>query len=176
MRHKNLGTIAAVDSYRQPACPPHFTGYFVEVEIDTWTGKVRLVKVIAGADVGTVINPKMAMGQIHGGFAQGWGMTVNEDTEYNPVNGVLLNHGFMSDYKIPTPLDLPDLENFYVFFADTYEPTGPFGAKGLGEGALNPVAGAIANAIQNALGVRFFKLPITKDMILAKLKEKEAQQ
>jgi xanthine dehydrogenase molybdenum-binding subunit len=176
MRHKNLGTIAAVDSYRQPACPPHFTGYFVEVEIDTWTGKVRLVKVIAGADVGTVINPKMAMGQIHGGFAQGWGMTVNEDTEYNPVNGVLLNHGFMSDYKIPTPLDLPGLEDFYVFFADTYEPTGPFGAKGLGEGALNPVAGAIANAIQNALGVRFFKLPITKDMILAKLKEKEAQQ
>ena len=176
MRHKNLGTIVAVDSYRQPACPPHFTGYFVEVEIDTWTGKVRLVKVIAGADVGTVINPKMAMGQIHGGFAQGWGMTVNEDTEYNPVNGVLLNHGFMSDYKIPTPLDLPDLEDFYVFFADTYEPTGPFGAKGLGEGALNPVAGAIANAIQNALGVRFFKLPITKDMILAKLKEKEAQQ
>jgi xanthine dehydrogenase molybdenum-binding subunit len=176
MRHKNLGTIAAVDSYRQPACPPHFTGYFVEVEIDTWTGKVRLVKVIAGADVGTVINPKMAMGQIHGGFAQGWGMTVNEDTEYNPVNGVLLNHGFMSDYKIPTPLDLPGLEDFYVFFADTYEPTGPFGAKGLGEGALNPVAGAIANAIQNSLGVRFFKLPITKDMILAKLKEKEGQQ
>ncbi len=174
MRHKNLGTIAAVDSYRQPACPPHFTGYFVEVEVDTWTGKIRLVRVIAGADIGTVINPKLAMGQVHGGFAQGWSMTVNEDTPYDEKTGDLRNHGFMADYKIPTPLDLPDLDDFYVFFADTYEPTGPYGAKGIGEGALNPVAGAIANAIQNALGVQFFELPITKDKVLAALKEKEA--
>jgi xanthine dehydrogenase molybdenum-binding subunit len=69
---------------------------------------------------------------------------------------------------------MPNLDDFYVFFADTYEPTGPFGAKGLGEGALNPVAGAIANAIQNALGVRFFDLPITKDRVLEALREKEA--
>ena len=172
MRHKNLGTIASVDSYRQPACPPHFTGFFVEVEIDTWTGKVKLVNVIAGADIGTVINPKLAMGQIHGGFAQGWSMTINEDTPYDPNTGDLWNQGFMADYKIPTPLDMPDLENFHVFFADTYEPTGPFGAKGIGEGALNPVAGAIANAIQNALGVQFFELPITKDKILEALREK----
>ena len=176
MRHKNLGTIAAIDSYRQPACPPHFTGYFVEVEVDTWTGKVRLVKVIAGADIGTVINPKLAMGQVHGGFSQGWSMTVNEDTPYDTKSGDLWNRGFMADYKIPTPLDMPDLDDFYVFFADTYEPTGPYGAKGIGEGALNPVAGSIANAIQNALGVQFFELPITKDKILKALKEKEAQQ
>ena len=176
MRHKNLGTIATVDSYRQPACPPHFTGYFVEVEVDTWTGKVRLVRVIAGADIGTVINPKLAMGQIHGGFAQGWSMTINEDTPYDNRSGDLLNHGFMADYKIPTTKDLPDLEDFHVFFADTYEPTGPFGAKGIGEGALNPVAGAIANAIQSAIGVRFYELPITKDKILAALRMKEAGQ
>ena len=176
MRHKNLGTIAAVDSYRQPSCPPHFTGYFVEVEIDTWTGKVRLVRVVAGADIGTVINPKLAMGQIHGGFSQGWSMTINEDTPYDTNTGDILNHGFMSDYKIPTPLDLPDLDDFIVFFADTYEPTGPFGAKGIGEGALNPVAGAISNAIQNALDVKFYELPITKDKILVALKEKEKQK
>lgn len=173
MRHKNWGTIASVESYRQPSCPPHFTGYFVEVEIDTWTGKVRLIKVIAGADIGTVINPKLAAGQVHGGFAQGWSMTVNEDLPYDTKSGDLWNHGFMSDYKIPTALDLPDLDDFIVFFADTYEPTGPFGAKGIGEGALNPVAGTIANAIQNALGVKFFELPITKDKILAALKEAE---
>ena len=173
MRHKNLGTIAAVDSYRQPSCPPHFTGYFVEVEIDTWTGKVRLVRVVAGADIGTVINPKLAMGQIHGGFSQGWSMTINEDTPYDTNTGDILNHGFMSDYKIPTPLDLPDLDDFIVFFADTYEPTGPFGAKGIGEGALNPVAGAISNAIQNALDVKFYELPISKDKILMALLEKE---
>jgi xanthine dehydrogenase molybdenum-binding subunit len=174
MRHKNLGTIAAVESYRQPSCPPHFTGYFVEVEVDTWTGKVSLKKVVAGADIGTVINPKLAMGQIHGGFAQGWSMTVNEDTPYSPESGYLLNQGYLSDYKIPTSKDLPHLDDFIVFFADTYEPTGPFGAKGIGEGALNPVAGAVANAIQNALGIRFFELPITKDRILEALKEEKS--
>ena len=68
--------------------------------------------------------------------------------------------------------DMPKLEDFTVFFADTYEPTGPFGAKGIGEGALNPVAGAVANAIQNALGVRFFQLPITPIRILEALREK----
>ena len=101
-------------------------------------------------------------------------MTVNEDTPYDPASGDLWNHGFISDYKVPTSMDLPSLEDFTVFFADTYEPTGPFGAKGIGEGALNPVAGAVANAIQNALGVRFYELPITKDKILKALKEAEA--
>jgi xanthine dehydrogenase molybdenum-binding subunit len=166
MRHKNWGTVAAVDSYRQPACPPHFTGYFVEVEVDTWTGKVRPINVVAGADIGTVINPQLAEGQIHGGFAQGWGMTLLEDVPHDPKTGDLLNRGFVNDYKIVTPRDMPDLDKFKVFFVETYEPTGPFGAKGLGEGALNPVAGAIANAIQNALGVRFYQLPITRDKIL----------
>ena len=174
-RHKNWGTPAVVDSYRQPACPPHFTGYFIEVEVDTWTGKIRLVKVVAGADVGTVINPKLAMGQVHGGFAQGWSMTTMEDMVYDHDTGDLVNKGMLTDYKIPYASDMPDLEDFTVFFADTYEPTGPYGAKGLGEGALNPVAGAVANAIQNALGIRFYKLPLTKERVLAAIMEKEGQ-
>jgi len=172
-RHKNWGTVAALESYRQPSCPPHFTGYFVEVEVDTWTGKVRLLRVVAGADIGTVINPQLAAGQVHGGFAQGWSMTVLEDTPYDPESGDLVNAGSVANYKVPTTCDLVDLEDMTVFFADTYEPTGPFGAKGIGEGALNPVAGTIANAIQNALGVRFYQLPITPIRILEALKEKE---
>jgi xanthine dehydrogenase molybdenum-binding subunit len=176
MRHKNWGTVASVDSYRQPACPPHFTGYFVEVEVDSWTGKVRPIKVIAGADVGTVINPTLAAGQIHGGFAQGWSMTLLEDMPQDPKTGDLVNRGFLTDYKIPTTRDMPQLEDFKVFFVDTYEKTGPFGAKGIGEGALNPVAGAVANAIQNALDVRFYDLPITRDMILLALHHKEGRQ
>jgi xanthine dehydrogenase molybdenum-binding subunit len=171
-RHKNWGMIASVDSYRQPSCPPHFTGYFVEVEVDTWTGKVRLERVIAGADIGTVINPDLAAGQIHGGLAMGWSMTTLEDTPYDPLDGDLKNRGFINNYKIPTTQDILDLDDLTVFFADTYEPTGPFGAKGIGEGALNPVAGSVANAIQNALGIRFYELPITPIKILKALEEK----
>jgi len=174
-RYKNWGTIAAVDSLRQGSCPPHFTGYFIEVEVDTETGRVRPLRVVAGADIGTVINPDLAAGQIHGGFAMGWGMAVLEDTPYDLKTGGLLNKGYITDYKTPTSLDLQPLDDFTVFFADTYEPTGPFGAKGIGEGAMNPVAGAIANAIYNAIGVRFYELPITPSKILKALEEKEGR-
>jgi xanthine dehydrogenase molybdenum-binding subunit len=147
-RHKNWGTASALESYRQPSCPPHFTGYFIHVEVDTWTGKVKPLRVVAGADIGTVINPLLE-------------------------NGDLKNGGSIANYKVPTTNDLLSLDDLTVFFADTYEPTGPFGAKGIGEGALNPVAGTVANAIQNALGVRFFELPITPIKILEALREKE---
>ena len=170
-RYKNWGTVAAVDSYRQPSCPPHFTGYFIEVEVDTWTGKIRPVRVVAGADIGTVINPDLAAGQIHGGFAMGWSMVTLEDAPYDPDSGDLKNRGSISNYKIPSPEDLPKLDDTSVFFVDTYEPTGPFGAKGIGEGALNPVAGAVANAISNALGIRFYELPITPIKVLEALRK-----
>jgi xanthine dehydrogenase molybdenum-binding subunit len=172
-RHKNWGTVSALESYRQPSCPPHFTGYFIEVEVDTWTGKVKPLRVVAGADIGTVINPLLAAGQVHGGLAQGWSMSVLEDTPYDPETGDLVNGGSIANYKVPTSNDLLSLDDLTVFFADTYEPTGPFGAKGIGEGALNPVAGTVANAIQNALGVRFFELPITPIKVLEALREKE---
>jgi len=84
-----------------------------------------------------------------------------------------VNGGSIANYKVPTANDLLSLDDLTVFFADTYEPTGPFGAKGIGEGALNPVAGTVANAIQNALGVRFFELPITPIKVLEALREKE---
>ncbi|MFQ6075522.1 MAG: xanthine dehydrogenase family protein molybdopterin-binding subunit, partial [Candidatus Bathyarchaeia archaeon] len=172
-RHKNWGTIAAVDSLRRGSCPPHFTGYFVEVEVDSETGRVKPLRVVAGADIGTVINPDLAAGQLHGGFVMGWSMATLEDTPYDPETGDLMNRGFITDYKIPTSKDIPPLDDFTVFFSDTYEPTGPFGAKGIGEGAMNPVAGAIANAVYNATGVRFYELPITPSNLLKALKEKE---
>jgi xanthine dehydrogenase molybdenum-binding subunit len=84
-----------------------------------------------------------------------------------------MNKGFMTDYKTPTSQDIPSLDDFTVFFSNTYEPTGPFGAKGIGEGAMNPVAGAIANAIYNAIGLRFYELPITPDKILKALKKEQ---
>jgi xanthine dehydrogenase molybdenum-binding subunit len=102
----------------------------------------------------------------------GW-MMVQEDLPYDTRTGDLLNKGFITDYKIASADDLPSPENIHIFFVDSYEPTGPFGAKGIGEGALNPVAGAIANAIYNAIGIRFYELPITPDKILAALRRKE---
>ena len=141
--------------------------------MDTWTGKVKPLRVVAGADIGTVINPLLAAGQVHGGLTQGWSMSILEDTPYDPVTGDLVNGGSIANYKVPTATDLLSLDDLTVFFADTYEPTGPFGAKGIGEGALNPVAGTVANAIQNALGVRFFELPITPIKVLEALREKE---
>jgi len=102
----------------------------------------------------------------------GW-MMVQEDLPYDLKNGDLLNKGFITDYKIASADDLPPPEDIHIFFCDTYEPTGPFGAKGIGEGALNPVAGAVANAIYNAIGIRFYQLPITPDKIVAALRRKE---
>ncbi|MGB9725378.1 MAG: xanthine dehydrogenase family protein molybdopterin-binding subunit [Fervidicoccaceae archaeon] len=163
---RNWGTIAATVSYRATSAPPTFTVFFVEVEVDTYTGNVKPKRVVAGADLGTVINPKLAEGQLHGGFVMGWSMAYLEDTIYDRRTGELLNKGMVVDYKIPTSQDSPKLEDFKVIFANTYEPTGPYGAKGLGEAALNPVAGAVANAIYNAVGVRFYTLPITPERIL----------
>ncbi len=174
-RHKNWGTFAATVSLRQVKCPPHFTGYFVEVEVDTETGVVKPLRIVAGADIGTVINPGLAEGQMHGGFAMGLSMALHEDTPYNPESGDLTNKGFITDYKVPTAADMVDVEDFKVFFVDTHEPTGPFGAKGIGEGATNPVAAAVVNAIYNAIGVRFYELPITPEKIVKALREKEGK-
>ena len=173
-RNKSWGSIAATESYRPIAGPPHFTTFFVEVEVDTETGKVKPIRIVAGADIGTVVNPELAEGQIYGGFAMGWGMALFEDTPYDLATGDLMNRGMMTDYKIATPLDILPVDDFKVFFADTYEPTGPWGAKGIGEGSYNPVAGAIANAIYNAIGIRFYELPITAERIIEALSKKES--
>jgi len=85
-----------------------------------------------------------------------------------------MNRGMMTDYKIATPLDILPVDDFRIFFADTYEPTGPWGAKGIGEGSYNPVAGAIANAIYNAIGIRFYELPVTPERIIEALSKKES--
>jgi len=169
---RNYGTLIAAVTYRAPSAPPSFTACFVKVLVDTWTGVVKPLKVVFGADIGTVINPGLAAGQLHGGFLMGWSMALLENTAYDPNTGELVNRGYAIDYKIPTAQDTVDPEEFIVFFADTYEPDGPFGAKGLGEAATNPVAAAIANAIYNAIGVRFYELPTTPEKVVQALRER----
>ncbi|MEM0000519.1 MAG: molybdopterin cofactor-binding domain-containing protein [Desulfurococcaceae archaeon] len=169
---RNWGTLVAAVTYRATSAPPSFTVYFVEVEVDTWTGKVRPIKVVAGADVGTPINPDMVEGQLHGGFAMAWGMAFSENTQYDPVTGEIMGRMLITDYKIPTAGDVVSPEDFIVLLASTYEPAGPFGAKGLGEAAMNPAVGAILNAVYNAIGIRFYELPVTPDKVIAALREK----
>jgi xanthine dehydrogenase molybdenum-binding subunit len=165
-------TIAMVDSYRPVACPPAYVTVFVEVEVDTWTGEVRTLRTALGVDCGTVVNPDGAVGQLEGGLSRGLGMALYEDIEWDDA-GQLRSKGYWIDAKTPGIMESPSLDDLSTHFAHTYEPTGPHGAKGIGEAALNPVPAAYANAIYNAIGIRFYQLPITPEKLLAALMEKE---
>ena len=168
-------TIASVVSYRPVNCPPAYVTVFVEVEVDTWTGQVRTTRAVLGSDCGTVINPDMAAGQLEGGLNKGAGFALYEHNEWD-ADGQLKGGGYWIDAKTPAIEESPLLDGIHVHFADTYEPTGPHGAKGIGEAATNPVAAAYANAIKNAIGVRFYELPITPEKILRALRTKEGDR
>ncbi|MEA3339109.1 MAG: molybdopterin cofactor-binding domain-containing protein, partial [Chloroflexota bacterium] len=165
-------TIAAVESYRPVHCPPAYVSVFVEVEVDTWTGRTRALKAVMGSDCGTVINPMMAAGQLEGGLSKGAGYALYEGNEWDG-DGQLVSKGYWVDAKVAGIGESPYNDDFKVHFADTYEPSGPFGAKGIGEAATNPVAAAYANAIYNAIGVRFYELPITPEKIVKRIANSE---
>ncbi len=167
-------TIAAVESYRPTNCPPAYVTVFVELEVDTWTGVVTTKNVAMGSDCGTVMNPAMAIGQLEGGLSKGAGYALFETNGWDS-RGQLLSRGSWMDMKVAGIGEMPSNDGLHMHFADSYEPTGPFGAKGIGEAAMNPVAAAYANAITNAIGIRFYKLPITPEAILAEL-AKEGQE
>jgi xanthine dehydrogenase molybdenum-binding subunit len=164
-------TIAVVDSYRPTNCPPAYVTIFVEVEVDTWTGQVRTLKAVSGSDCGTVVNPDLAAGQLEGGLSKGVGYALIEDNGWD-ADGQLRSKGYWVDGKTPGIAETPLLADLSIHFADTYEPSGPLGAKGIGEAAMNPVAAAYANAIYNAIGIRFYELPITPEKILAAVEER----
>ncbi len=169
------GSIAAVESLRQVNCPPAFVTYFVEVEVDTHTGQVTTRHAAIGSDCGTVVNPDMAIGQLEGGLSKGMGYALVEDNQWDPETGQLLSKGFWVDGKTPSVSEAPLLSQIDTYFANTYEPSGPFGAKGIGEAATNPCAAAYANALYNALGIRFRELPITPEKVLSAIRENEGQ-
>jgi len=151
-----------------PAYP--FACQIAEVEVDTETGQVRMKNYVAAHDVGRAINPQATEGQIEGGVAQGigWALMENMATE----KGKIINPNFR-DYVLPGPLDLPPIQSILV---EPVDPNGPFGAKGIGEPALNPSPAAVANALYNAIGVRMTELPFTPEKILAALKSKEKRE
>jgi xanthine dehydrogenase molybdenum-binding subunit len=166
-------TIASVVSYRPTHCPPAYVTVFVEVEVDTWTGHVQTLRAVMGSDCGTVVNPVMARGQLEGGLNKGAGYALYESNIWN-AGGQVAGNGYWIDAKTAAIGETPRVDGLTIHFADTYEPTGPHGAKGLGEAATNPVAAAYANAITNALGIRFYELPITPERILQALRQEGA--
>jgi len=145
-----------------------FTACVCEVEVDTDTGKVTVVKFTDAHDLGTPINPMAVEGQAEGAIAMMLGETLLEDVAFDE-KGNLLNPN-LHDYLLPTAQDVPPIDSGWV---DSYEPQGPYGAKEVGEGATLPVIGAIANAIEDAIGVRINSLPITAEKVLAALREKK---
>lgn len=153
--------------YGRPYGTYAFATQVAEVEVDTQTGKVEVINIVAAHDVGTAINPQNVIGQIQGGIAQGVGYALTEEVTLK--KGEITNPQ-LSSYIIPTTLDMPQV---HAVIVEDPEATGPFGAKGVGEPALIPTAGAIANAIYNAIGIRINSLPITPEKILAALKEVE---
>ncbi len=137
----------------------NFAAQCVEVEVDRGTGRVTLDEISAVVDCGTVIHPAAAQGQVHGGMVQGIGFAM---TEYFDLWNGQPTDPQLKDYPLPGAANLPKM---HVAFADSYEPSGPFGAKGLGEIGLDAIPAAIANAIADAVGVRIYNLPITSEKL-----------
>ena len=147
-------------THSSPISPPPFMVGMAEIELDKLTGEVRVLEYDAVVDCGTPVNPALARVQTEGGIAQGIGMTLTENVTYNAA-GKPIESSFMQ-YKIPTRLDVGHL---HVEFESSYEPTGPFGAKSIGEIVINTPAPAIAHAIMRATGVWHRELPITPEVI-----------
>lgn len=152
-------TGADADFYGDYSSAYNYAAQAVEVEVDTETGRVRLVRVAAAHDVGFAINPMGVKGQIYGGVAQGGGWALYENVVYE--NGRLRTTG-MRHYNMMTMSDMPEMESILV---ETIDPIGPYGAKGVGEPTLIPMPPAIANAVHDALGIRMRDLPITAENV-----------
>ena len=161
--------LQVVKEYSSPISPPPFMAGAAEVEIDKETGQIDVIDYVGVIDCGTPINPNLARVQAEGGIGQGIGMVLYEDVQYTD-KGKIRNNSFMQ-YKIPNRLDIPKVR---IEFESSYEKTGPFGAKSIGELVIDTPCPAIANAVYNATGVRVRELPITPEKVAMGILEQEA--
>ena len=153
--------IQASASFTGSESPPPFMAQFAEVDVDTETGKVRVVKFVSVGDCGQPLNPKLVEGQIEGATMNGISYALTEQYIFNS-KGKMTNNSFW-DYKLFGTLDMPEMKTIVV---DSDEPTGPYGAKSISEIGINGPAPAIANAIYDAVGVRIYDLPLTPEKVL----------
>lgn len=156
----NSETLSASETHSSPVSPPPFMVGMAEVEIDKETGAVELIDYVAVVDCGTVVNTNLARIQTEGGLAQGIGMALCEDVTYSDKGQMYQNS--LMQYKIPSRMDVGTIR---VDFESSYEPSGPFGAKSIGEIVINTPAPAIAHAVYLATGAWIRELPITAEKV-----------
>jgi len=159
--------IAATASFVPSESPPPFLANFVEVAVDTQTGRVKVLHYVSAVDCGVAIHPRMAEGQVEGSIANGIGYALTEEMLLSSRGRV--RNPSLFDYKIPGALDLPRIE---VVLVDSYEPTGPMGAKSVGEIGINGPIPTIANAIYDAVGVRLKRTPFTPERVFRAMQER----
>ena len=167
MNGNSIELQATVTHSSEISPPPYMVGA-AEIEVDTETGEVTLLDYAAAVDCGTPINPNLTRVQAEGGIAQGVGMTLTESVTYDDRGYPMENSLFQ--YKIPARVDIGKIR---VEFENSYEGEGPFGAKSIGEVVINPPLPAISDAIRNAVGKRFYELPITPEKIAMAAMEKK---
>jgi CO/xanthine dehydrogenase Mo-binding subunit len=165
----NCHAAEVTESHSSPVSPPPFMVGMAEIELDKLTGEVTVLNYTAVVDCGIPINPALARIQTEGGIVQAIGHTLTENVNLNE-KGKPIESTFMQ-YKIPTRLDIGKLN---VEFEHSYEPTGPFGAKSIGEIVINTPAPAITQAIHRATGVWHRELPITPEKIAMSIPEKNS--
>ena len=163
---ENQQQIMSTASWMSYNSPPPFAAQGAEVEVDTETGAVRVLKAISAVDAGRVVNPLMAEGQIEGGATQALGYGVCEEMVYDQ-NGALLTTN-LSDYRIYSAVDMPQMESYLV---ETHDPFGPFGVKAIAEIPIDGMAPAVANAVADALGIRINQIPLTPERLLRAIQE-----
>lgn len=154
-------TLVGTGSFGHPASPPPYMAGFAEIDYDPKTGLVKVVDYVGVVDCGTVINPPLAQVQVESGIVQGIGYALYEDVVYGPT-GQLFTNNFLQ-YKLPTRPDIPQVR---VAFEESYEPSGPYGAKSIGEVVINTSAPAIQSAIHAATGRYLYRLPMKPETIL----------
>ena len=167
MNGNSIELQATVTHSSEISPPPYLVGA-AEIEVDTETGEVTLLDYAAAVDCGTPINPNLTRVQAEGGIAQGIGMTLTESVTYDDRGYPMENSLFQ--YKIPARVDIGKIR---VEFENSYEGEGPFGAKSIGEVVINTPLPAISDAIRNAVGKRFYELPITPEKIAMAALEKK---
>ena len=153
----------------EPKVAFSYGAHFAQVAVDTQTGQIQVTDVVAVHEIGKAIYPKGVEGQIEGGIQQGMGHTLTEELVVDQTTGETKNASFV-DYKMPLALDMPRIRT--IILEEAPDADGPYGAKGIGEDPIMTIGPAIANAVYDAIGVRFRNLPITPEMVLEALRDK----